>query len=74
MANPYIGFRCPQDIYDELEKHLNKSGQEKTEYILALIRKELGIKKGFNLLEKVEALDSRVAIIEARIIEARLDA
>lgn len=67
MANPYIGFRCPQDIYSELEKRLKGLGEDRSEFMIALIRKELGIKKGFNLLEKVEALDNRVAAIEARL-------
>lgn len=67
MANPYIGFRCPQDIYGALEKYLGETSQEKTEYILNLIREDLGTKKDLNLIEKVEDLDIRVANIEARL-------
>jgi predicted DNA-binding protein len=67
MANPYIGFRCPQDVYDALENYLKVTGKEKTEYILELIRNNLNIKKDLNLAEKVEDLDLRVAKIERRL-------
>ena len=67
MANPYIGFRCPQDIYDALENHLAKTQQEKTEYILGLIRKDLGIAKVETLIEKVESHETRIAKIEAKL-------
>jgi len=67
MANPYIGFRCPQDIYDALEKRLEGTHQEKTEYILGLIRQDLGIAKIETLIEKVESHDIRIAAIEARL-------
>jgi len=65
MANPYIGFRCPQDIYDTLENYLQATGQEKTEYILGLICKDLDIVKELSLIEKVENLDIRVTKLES---------
>ena len=52
-----------------LEKYLIETGQEKTEYIVGLIRKDLGIAKVETLIEKVESLDIRVAVIEARLNE-----
>jgi hypothetical protein len=67
MANPYIGFRCPQDIYDAIEKYLEITDQEKTEYILDLIQKDLGIKKVLNLAEKVEDLDFRLTKLEIKL-------
>lgn len=67
MANPYIGLRCPQDVYDQLEKYLNETGQKQTEYILSLIRKDLGIAKVETLIERVESLDVRITSIEARL-------
>ena len=67
MANPYIGFRCPQDIYDTLENYLQDTGQEKTDYILGLICKDLGIVKVETLIEKVEDLDIRVTRIESKL-------
>jgi hypothetical protein len=67
MANPYIGFRCPQDIYDALEKYLVETQQEKSEFLIGLIRKDLGIAKVETLIEKVESLDIRVSKIESRL-------
>ena len=62
-----IGLRVPDDIAIALEKYLQATGQEKTEYILGLIRKDLGIAKVETLIEKVESLDVRVSKIEARL-------
>ena len=64
-----IGFRVPVDLAISLEKYLIETGQEKTEYIVGLIRKDLGIAKVETLIEKVESLDIRVAVIEARLNE-----
>ena len=50
-----------------LEKYLEANNLEVTEFMIDLIRKELGIKKDLNLLEKVEALDDRVTNLEARL-------
>lgn len=62
-----IGFRVPIDLAIALENYLNATGQEKTEYIVGLIRKDLGIAKVETLIEKVESLDIRVANIEAQL-------
>ena len=62
-----IGFRVPTDIAIDLEKYLSETGQEKTEYIVGLIRRDLGIAKVETLIEKVESLDVRVTSIEARL-------
>lgn len=67
MANPYIGYRCPQDVYDALEKYLSETQQERSEFLIALLRKELGMTKELNLVEKVESLEIRVAKIEERL-------
>lgn len=67
MANPYIGFRCPQDIHDTLEKYLDTTGQEKTEYIIGLIRKDLGIAKIETLAEKVESHDKDIKILKEKL-------
>ena len=64
-----IGFRVPVDLAIALEKYLVETGQEKTEYIVGLIRKDLDIAKVETLIEKVESLDIRVASIEARLNE-----
>ena len=70
----YLGLNISDDLADAISTRTTLTKKTKTEIVTTALEKELGIKKGFNLLEKVEALDSRVAIIEARIIEARLDA
>ncbi len=62
-----IGLRVPDDIAIALEKYLNATGQEKTEYVLGLIRKDLGIAKVETLIEKVESHEIRIAAIEARL-------
>lgn len=62
-----IGLRVPDDVAIALEKYLNATGQEKTEYILGLIRKDLGIAKIETLIEKVESHDMRIAKIEAQL-------
>lgn len=62
-----IGFRVPVDLENALEKNLSETGLEKTEYIVGLIRKDLGIAKVETLIEKVESLDTRVSKIEARL-------
>lgn len=62
-----IGFRVPTDIAIALEKHLDATGQEKTEYIVGLIRKDLGIAKVETLIEKVESHEIRIAAIEAKL-------
>jgi hypothetical protein len=62
-----IGLRVPDDVAIALEKYLNATGQEKTEYVLGLIRKDLGIAKVETLIEKVESHDIRIAAIEARL-------
>lgn len=76
MANPYIGFRCPQDIYDALEKYLAETHQEKTEYILELIRKDLGMTKTKTVLEKLESHEEDLKILQQQVnqIAARLNA
>jgi hypothetical protein len=60
-----IGFRVPQDLAIALENYFNATGLEKTEYMLSLIRQDLGIAKIETLVEKVESLDSRVSKLEA---------
>jgi hypothetical protein len=60
-----IGFRVPQDLAIALENYFNATGLEKTEYMLSLIRRDLGIAKIETLVEKVESLDSRVSKLEA---------
>jgi hypothetical protein len=62
-----IGIRVPADIAIALEKHLEETGLEKTEYIVGLIRKDLGITKVETLIEKVESHEIRIAKIEARL-------
>lgn len=62
-----IGLRVPDDVAFALEKYLQATGQEKTEYILSLIRKDLGITKVETLIERVESLDIRITSIEARL-------
>lgn len=62
-----IGLRVPEDVAIALDKYLNATGQEKTEYILGLIRQDLGIAKIETLIEKVESHETRIAAIEARL-------
>lgn len=62
-----IGFRVPADLEIALEKYLDQTGLEKTEYIVGLIRKDLGIAKVETLIEKVESHEIRIAKIEARL-------
>lgn len=62
-----IGLRIPDDVAIALANYLNSTGQEKTEYVLGLIRKDLGIVKVETLIEKVESLDIRVSNIEKRL-------
>lgn len=62
-----IGIRVPDDVAIALEKYLNATGLEKTEYVLSLIRKDLGIAKVETLIEKVESHEIRIAKIEARL-------
>jgi len=62
-----IGIRVPQDVAIALESYLSKTGLEKTEYVLSLIRKDLGIAKAETLIEKVESHEIRIAKIEARL-------
>jgi hypothetical protein len=62
-----IGLRVPEDVAIALDKYLNETGQEKTEYVLGLIRQDLGIAKIETLIEKVESHETRIAAIEARL-------
>lgn len=62
-----IGLRVPEDVAIALEKYLTATGQEKTEYILGLIRKDLDVAKVETLIEKVESHEVRIATIEARL-------
>lgn len=62
-----IGLRVPDDVAIALDKYLQATGQEKTEYILGLIRKDLGVAKIETLVEKVESHDVRIAAIERRL-------
>lgn len=62
-----IGFRVPDDLESALNKYLDATGQEKTEYIVSLIRKDLGVAKVETLIEKVESHEIRIAAIEARL-------
>lgn len=64
-----IGLRVPDDVAIALENYLQATGQEKTEYILGLIRKDLDIAKVETLIEKVESLDLRVSNIENKLKE-----
>jgi hypothetical protein len=62
-----IGLRVPEDVAIALENYLSETGQEKTEYILGLIRKDLGIAKIETLIEIVESHGIRIAAIEAQL-------
>jgi hypothetical protein len=62
-----IGIRVPDDVAIALDNYLKATGLEKTEYILDLIRKDLGIAKIETLIENVESLNVRVANIEKRL-------
>jgi len=59
-----IGFRVPSDVASALEDYLEVAGLEKTEYILGLIRKDLGIAKVESFAEKVESHEIRIARLE----------
>ena len=67
MANPYVGFRCPQDVYDNLEKYLKETGQEKSEYLISLIRKELGIQKNATLSDRVGVIEIELKELKQEI-------
>ena len=66
MSSRY-GFRCPDDVAIALEKHLEETNQEATGFLVSLIRKELGIEKNSTLSERVESLEVKVSVIEARL-------
>ena len=63
----YLGLNISDDLADAISTRTTLTKETKTEIVTTALEKELGIKKDLNLLEKVEALDSRVAIIEARL-------
>lgn len=62
-----IGFRCPKDIAIAFKKRLKETDQEKTEYLVALLAKDLGIEQPETLSDRVEKLEQKVANIEARL-------
>jgi hypothetical protein len=68
MANPYIGYRCPQDVHDALIKHLADIQQEKTEFLVDLIRKELCMGKKATLSDRVRDLEQKVLEIERTLL------
>jgi hypothetical protein len=63
----YLGLNISDEIADAIATRTSLTKETKTEIVTMAIEKELGIKKDLNLLEKVEALDHRVASIEARL-------
>ena len=63
----YLGLNISNEIADAITARTALTKETKTEIVTTALEKELGIKKSLNLLEKVEALDHRVAIIEARL-------
>ncbi len=71
-----IGFRVPIDLGPVLEKYLSETEQEKTEYIVGLIRKDLGMAKTKTVLEKLESYEENLKILQQQInqIAARLNA
>ncbi len=62
-----IGFRCPKNIAIAFRERLKQVGQEKTEYLVALLAKDLGIDQPIPLGDRVEKLEQKVANIEARL-------
>jgi hypothetical protein len=66
-----IGLRVPEDVAIALENYLSSTGQEKTEYIVNLIRENLSLAKVETLVEKVESLDIRVINLESKLNRKR---
>ena len=63
----YLGLNISDDLAEAISTRTTLTKKTKTEIVTTALEKELGIKKDLNLLEKVEALDNRVAAIEARL-------
>ena len=62
-----IGFRCPKNIAIAFKKRLKETEQEKTEYLVALLAKDLGIELPISLSDRVERLEQKVSDIEKRL-------
>lgn len=67
MTSMRIGLRVPDDVAIALENYLSATGQEKTEYIVGLIRKDLGIAKVETLVEMVESHEKDIQIIKVKL-------
>lgn len=62
-----IGFRCPKDIAIAFKRRLKETDQEKTEYLVALLAKDLGIEQPIPLSDRVEKIEQEISEIKARL-------
>lgn len=71
-----IGFRVPIDLEPVLKKYLSETEQEKTEYIVGLIRKDLGMATTKSVLEELKSYEENLKILQQQVnqIAARLNA
>lgn len=71
-----IGFRCPKDIANAFKRRLKETDQEKTEYLVALLAKDLGIEQPIPLRDQVETVKIELKELKQEVskIKARLDA
>lgn len=70
-----IGFRCPKDIAIAFKRRLKEVEQEKTEYLVALLAKDLGIDQPIPLSDRVEDVEIELKELKQEVseIKARLD-
>ena len=71
-----IGFRCPKGIAIAFRQRLEETGQEKTQYLVALLAKDLGIDEPIPLSDRVDNFEKELDELKQKVsdIEARLDA
>ena len=65
----YLGLNISDELADAIAARTAITKETKTEIVTIALEKELGIAKVKTLIEKVDSLDIRVAVIEARLNE-----
>ena len=66
MRKPQIAVRMPQNLFDELNQYVEKTGTSKTDVVISAIAEYLGCADSVPLSQRVAELERKIAVLEAK--------
>ncbi len=66
MRKPQIAVRMPQNLFDELNQYVEKTGTSKTDVVISAIAEYLGCAENVPLSQRVADLERKMALLEAK--------